>query len=144
MAELLPERVEVIEQVRKVVLASLPEGVVESINYGMIAYEIPLERYPDTYNKQPLMYAALAANKNSFSLHLHGVYASTEVEQQLRDAYGAEEKQLDMGKSCVRFKRIDQLVPSAIAASMASVSVDDFIELYEASRAAETRPGQRG
>ncbi|MGK0276268.1 MAG: hypothetical protein ACI9N0_002657 [Ilumatobacter sp.] len=134
IAELPPERADVVQHVRELVLASLPQGVVESINYGMIAYEIPLERYPDTYNKQPLMYAALAANKNSFSLHLHGVYASAEVEKQLRDAYAANDMKLDMGKSCVRFKRLDQLVPSAIAASMSSVSVADYIELYEASR----------
>lgn len=134
LAELPPERAEIVEHVRQLVLANLPEGIVESLSFGMIVYEIPLERYPDTYNKQPLMYAAIAANKNNFSLHLHGVYASTEVEQRLRDAYATADKKLDMGQSCVRFKRVDQLVPDAVAHAITSVSVDDYIELYEASR----------
>lgn len=134
IAELAPERAEIVADVRQLVLANVPDGVVESMNFGMIVYEIPLERYPETYNKQPLMYAALTANKNNYSLHLHGVYASTKVEQQLRDAYSAADMKLDMGKSCVRFKRLDQLVPAAIATAMQSVSVDHYIELYEASR----------
>lgn len=134
LAELPDDRREVIEQVRQLVIEHVPDGVEESMSFGMIAYEIPLERYPDTYNKAPLMYAALGANKNNYSLHLHGVYASSEVEQQLRDAYAAADMKLDMGKSCVRFKRVDQLVVDAIAEAITSVSVDDYIELYEASR----------
>jgi hypothetical protein len=134
LAELPPERAAVIESVRELVLGALPDGVEEAMNFGMIAYEIPLERYPNTYNKQPLMFAALAAQKHHFALYLHGVYASETVEQQLRDAYVNADKKLDMGKSCVRFKRVDQLVPHAIADVISSVSVDDYIELYEASR----------
>lgn len=134
LAELPDERREVVEAVRRIVLDHVPDGVEESMNFGMIAYQIPLERYPDTYNKQPLMYAALAANKNNFSLHLHGVYASDDVQQRLRDAYAEAGVKLDMGRSCVRFTRLDQLLPDALKESLASVSVDDYIELYEASR----------
>ena len=134
LAEVPDERRQVIEAVRRIVLDHVPDGIEESMNFGMIAYQIPLERYPHTYNKQPLMYAALAANKNNFSLHLHGVYASDDVEQRLRDAYAETGVKLDMGKSCVRFKRLDQLLPDALKESLASVSVDDYIELYEASR----------
>lgn len=134
LAELPDERREVVERVRQLVLDNLPDGIEETMNFGMIAYEIPLERYPETYNKQPLMYAALAANKNNFSLHLHSVYASDAVEQRLRDGYAEADTKLDMGKSCVRFKRVDQLVVDAIAEAITSVSVDDYIELYEASR----------
>lgn len=134
LAELPEERAEVVREVRQLVLDHLPDGIVESMNFGMIAYEIPLERYPDTYNGQPLMYAALGANKNNFSLHLHGVYASDHVAQALRDAYAAAGKKLDMGKSCVRFKRVDQLAVTAITEAIEAVSVDDYIALYEASR----------
>ncbi len=134
LAELPPERAEVLQSVRELVLAALPDGVVESM-HGMIAYEIPLERYPMTYNKQPLMFAALAAQKNNYALYLHGMYASDTVEQRLRDAYAVAEMKLDMGKSCLRFKRLDQLLPDAIAAVISSVSVDDYIKLYESARA---------
>jgi len=134
LAELPPERAAVVQAVRDIVLGALPEGVEESMNYGMITYEIPLERYPVTYNKQPLMYAGLAAQKNNYSLYLHGVYASDGVERRFRDAYATAGIKLDMGKSCVRFKRLDQLVPEAIADALSAVSVDDYIELYEASR----------
>ncbi len=136
LAELSDERREVVEAVRQLLLDTLPVGIEESMNFGMIAYEIPLERYPDTYNKQPLIYAALAANKNNFSLHLHGCYASEEVAQRLRDAYDEAGMKLDMGKSCIRFKRLDQLSCDAVGAAITSVSVDDYIELYEASRSA--------
>ena len=133
LAELPPERAAVMQSVRELVLAALPDGYAESMS-GMIVYEIPLERYPMTYNKQPLMFAALAAQKNNYALYLHGVYASGTVELRLRDAYAAAEMKLDMGKSCLRFKRLEQLVPDAITAVISSVSVTDFIELYEASR----------
>lgn len=134
LAELPDDRREVVEGVRELLLQHLPDGLVETMNFGMIAYEVPLERYPDTYNKQPLMYAALAANKSNFSLHLHGAYASEEVTQRLHEAYAEAEMKLDMGKSCVRFKRFDQLVVDAVAEAMAAVSVDEYIALYEASR----------
>jgi hypothetical protein len=134
LAELAPDRAAVVADVRELLLSAMPQGVEESINFGMIAYEIPLERYPDTYNKQPLMYAALAAQKHHYAIYLHGVSASETAEQRLRAAYAEAGKKLDMGKSCVRFKRLDQLVPDAIAAAISAVDVDDYIELYEASR----------
>ena len=134
LAELPSERAEVVRHVRRLVLEHLPDGIEESMNFGMIAYEIPLERYPDTYNGQPLMYAALAANKNNFSLHLHGAYASSDVAQRLRDAYEDAGMKLDMGKSCIRFTRADQLHEAAITDAITSVDADAYIELYEASR----------
>jgi len=134
LAELPPERAAVIEEVRDLVLRNLPKGVEESMNFGMIAFEIPLERYADTYNGQPLMFAALAAQKHHYALYLHGVYASDDAETQLRDTYAEADMKLDMGKSCVRFKRLDQLVPEALANAIGAVSVDEYIELYEAAR----------
>lgn len=134
VAELPSDRATVIEEVRELLLGAMPTGVEESMNFGMIAYEIPLERYPETYNGQPLMFAGLAAQKRHYSIYLHGVYASDSVEQRLRDAYAEADMKLDMGKSCVRFTRLDQLLPHAIAAAISAVSVDDYIELYEASR----------
>ena len=70
LAGLPPERCGVVEQVRDVILRHLPDGYVETMNWGMISYEIPLERYPDTYNKKPLSYAALAAQKRHYAVYL--------------------------------------------------------------------------
>ncbi len=134
IAGLPPERADVVEQVRQLVLDHLPDGIEESMNWGMIAYEIPLDRYPDTYNGEPLMYAALAAQKHHYALYLHSVYASEEVETALREAYADAGMKLDVGKSCVRFKRLDQILPDALADAIGAVSVDDYITLYEASR----------
>ena len=134
LAELPPERAEVVERVRQLVLDHLPDGVEETMNWGMICYEIPLERYPETYNGKPLMYAGLAAQKHHYALYLHSVYSSEEVEQALRDAYADAGKKLDVGKSCVRFKRLDQLVPDALADAIGAVTVDEYIERYEAAR----------
>ena len=134
LADLPPERAEVVEQVRQLVLDHLPDGVEETMNWGMICYEIPLERYPETYNGKPLMYAGLAAQKHHYALYLHSVYSSEEVEQALRDAYAEAGVKLDVGKSCVRFKRLDQLVPDALADAIGAVTVDEYIERYEAAR----------
>jgi len=134
LSELPDDRAEVIEQVRELVLANVAEGVVETMNWGMIAYEIPLERYPDTYNSQPLLYAALAAQKHHYALYLHSVYSSEEEAERLRRAYDEAGVKLDVGRSCVRFKRLDQLVPEAIAAAVGAVTVDEFIDRYESSR----------
>ena len=131
MAELPPDRAAVISDVRELVLDNLPDGVEESMNFGMIVYEIPLSRYPDTYNGKPLMFLALAAQKNYYALYLHGVYSSEPISDRLRRAYGEAGMKLDMGKSCVRFKRLDQLLEPAIAEAVSAVTVDEFVELYE-------------
>ena len=134
LKELPPERREVIAAVRKMVKKSLPKGYVEAMNWGMIAYEIPLSRYPKTYNGQPLAYVALAAQKNYYSLYLNSVYASSDAEIELRRAFAKAGKTLDMGKCCVRFKRLADLEMEALAKTIASTSVDDYIALYEARR----------
>lgn len=134
LAELPHARAVVISDVRELVLGNLPDGVEESMNFGMIAYEIPLSRYPDTYNGQPLMFAALAAQKNHYALYLHGVYSSEPIAERLRRAYDEAGMKLDMGKSCVRFKRPEQLLASAIAEAISATSVADFISLYESAR----------
>src|SRR5690606_35123491 len=104
LAELPPERREVVATMRALVLQHLPAGYEERMNWGMISYEVPLARYPDTYNKQPLAYAALAAQKNHYALYLNCVHAGDDREAALREAFAAAGKKLDMGKSCVRFK----------------------------------------
>lgn len=134
LAELPAERRKVVSAVRDMVNAHMPEGYRETMAFGMIGWGIPLSRYPETYNKQPLGYVALAAQKNNYSLYLMGVYADGEQEKALRAAAAAIGKKLDMGKSCLRFKSIDDLPMAAIGELIASMSVEDYIAVYEATR----------
>ena len=135
LAELPADRRGEIEQVRDAVNAALPEGYSEGMGYGMIGWVIPLERYPGTYNRQPLAYAGLAAQKNYNSLYLNCVYASQERTERLKSAAAVAGKALDMGKSCLRFKRADELPLDVIRAEIASTAPDAFIRIYEKARA---------
>ena len=134
IAELPAERARVVSAVRKVVLKNLPKGYRESMEFGMISYGIPLERFPDTYNGRPLGYAAIAAQKNHYAVYLMGVYGDPAGERALRDAFAAAGKKLDMGKSCVRFKSLDDIPLDAIGDAVAAMPAERFIALYEASR----------
>jgi uncharacterized protein YdhG (YjbR/CyaY superfamily) len=133
IAELPEERARVVAALRNVVRKKLPKGYRESMEFGMISYGIPLERYPDTYNGRPLGYVAIAAQKNHYSLYLMGVYGFPEHERALREAFAKAGKKLDMGKSCVRFKSLDDIPLDAIGDSIASVPPDALIEHYEAA-----------
>lgn len=133
LASLPAERRKVIAAVRAVVKKHLPTGYVETMNWGMLSYEIPLSRYPDTYNKQPLMYLALAAQKNNYALYLTNVSGDKVLMDKLVAAYKAAGKKLDMGKSCLRFKSIDDLPLDVIGDIVASTSVERRIEA-EAAR----------
>ena len=136
LAELPPDRRDTMSTVRKVVLHHLPDGYVEIMEHGMIEYVIPLERYPVTYNKLPLVYAALAAQKNYYSLYLMNIYADQDATQWFTEAYRASGNKLDMGKACVRFKKLENLPLGLIGEAIARTSVAAYIERYEASRTA--------
>ena len=132
--ELADDRRATLEAVRDVVRANLPDGYEETVQFGMISYVVPLERYPKTYNRQALQYAALASQKNYVSLYLMNVYGNEETERWFVDRYRASGKRLDMGKACVRFKSIDDLPLDLIGETIARTPVDDFIALYEKAR----------
>lgn len=134
LASLPPERRAVVAKVRDLVNANLPAGYAETMAFGMIGWGVPLARYPNTYNRRPLGYVALAAQKSGYSLYLMGVYAIAEQERALRAAAAAAGKKLDMGKSCLRFKKAEDLPLQAIGELIAGVGVDDYIAAYEASR----------
>ena len=131
LAELPDERRDAIAEVREAILANLPDGLVETMNWGMISYEVPLEVFPDTYNKKPLMYAALASQKNHMAVYLTTVYGDEELAAWFVDEYKATGKRLDMGKSCVRFRSIDQLPVELIGEAVAKVSMEDFLDTYQ-------------
>ena len=132
--ELPAERRTVVTKVRDMITKRLPKGYRETVKSGMILYEIPLERYPKTYNGQPLQVAALAAQKNHYAVYLTSVYSDPEQEKALRKAFEAAGKKLDMGKSCVRFKSLDDIQLDAIGDVIASTPPDKFIERYEEIR----------
>ena len=134
LAELPQDRREAIASVREVILQHLPPGYEETMQHGMIGYVIPLKSYPVTYNGQPLEYAALASQKNYMSLYLMNIYGDRETEQWFTERYAASGKKLNMGKSCVRFKVLDDLPTDLIGEAIARTTVADFIERYEASR----------
>ena len=134
LTELPDDRRVAIETVRDVIIENLPVGYVEEMNWGMISYSVPLERYPDTYNGQPLLYAALASQKNHMAVYLTGVYADEDRRDGFLSQYRETGKRLDMGKSCVRFRQIDDLPVELIGDTIAAMDVDAFIEVYEASR----------
>ena len=135
LAELPEERRAVIAQVRDVVRKNLPKGYKETMNWGAITWEIPLSRYPKTYNKQPLAFVSLAAQKNYYALYLMCLYDGTDRVKQFAEEFEKAGKKLDMGKSCVRFKRLEDLHLPAIAKVIAETPPERYIELYEKSRA---------
>jgi hypothetical protein len=133
--ESLPaDRRKTIGALRKLIRANLPAGFKEMIGYGMICYSVPLKTYPATYNGQPLCYAALASQKNYCSLYLTGVYSDPVQRRALEAAFKNAGKKLDMGKSCIRFKTVDDLPLEAIGLLVGSVSLESFVATYEASR----------
>ncbi len=134
LQELPEDRAAVVSEVRDVILKNLPKGYEETMNWGMIAYEIPLERYPDTYNKEPLMYMALAAQKNHYAVYSSGVYMDPLGESWLRSEFEKTGKKLDMGKSCIRFRRLENLPLEVIGKVAAGQSVNEFIGAYENAR----------
>ena len=132
---LLPDdRRTAIGVVRDAILENLPSGYEETLQHGMIAYVIPLAAYPVTYNKMPLLYAALASQKNYMSVHLMSIYGNKDNEAWFVDRYQASGKKLDMGKSCVRFKSLESLPLDLIGEAIARTTVAEYIQIYEESR----------
>jgi hypothetical protein len=135
LAGLPDDRREAIAAVRQSILDHLPEGYDEVMQYGMISYVIPLDDYPDTYNGQALAVASLANQKNHMALYLNCVYSDGERDRRFRERWAESGKKLDMGKSCVRFRKLDDLALDVVGDVIAETSVDDFIAEYERARA---------
>lgn len=134
LAELPDDRRAALAAVRKVILDNLPEGYEETMQYGMIGYVIPLETYPATYNGQALNYVGLSSQKNYMTIYLMGIYSDPDLERWFVEQFEARGKKLDMGKSCVRFKKLDDLPMDLIGQAIAATSMAEFIGRYEVSR----------
>ena len=127
--ELPNDRKDVMSIVRQTIVKNIPDGYDEVMNWGMITYEVPLETYPNTYNGKPLMYAALASQKNHMSVYLTGCYMSLDVRDKFEKAYKKSGKRFDAGKSCIRFKKVNDLPLELLGKTIASMDVNKFIEL---------------
>jgi hypothetical protein len=150
LAELPADRRAAISRVRDTILANLPEGYEEGMQYGMIGYYVPLSRFGDTYNGQPAGIAALASQKQYMALYLMTVYGDPKTEAWFRGAFAKAGKKLDMGKSCVRFKTLEDLPLSVIGETIARVGVDEFLAKMQAvkgsarkARAAKKAPAKK-
>jgi hypothetical protein len=137
--DVLPEERRVwVNQLRDIIKSNLPQGFVEDFQYDMIAYVIPLSRYPKGYHVKentPLAILYLASQKNSINVYHSGIYMDKEnyewfVERH-KELLG---KKPDMGKSCIRFKKVDDMVIQLIGELATKYNVDDYIELYENAR----------
>ncbi len=143
LAALPPDRQKAIATVREVIRNNLPEGIEESFQFGMIAYQIPLSRYPRTYNGLPLTVAALASQKGHMALYLMSVYGDPATRAWFEEAYAASGKKLRMGKSCVRFRALEDLPLDVVGQAIAQVSVDAFLAAYESAQAGRKTSGSR-
>ena len=135
LSELPEDRRRAIGEVRRTILRNLPEGYEEVMNWGMVTYQVPLERYPDTYNGKPLMYAALASQKRHMALYLSAIYMDATEHARFAQEYRASGKRYDAGKSCVRFRRLEDLPLELIGRSIAAYPVNEFLNRVEKGRA---------
>ena len=134
IASLPADRAKTITTVRAFVNQHIPPGYDECLVWGTIGWAIPLSRYPDTHNQQPICYVALSSQKNYCVLYLFGPSWSASQLEQLKEAFRAAGKTLDMGKCCVNFKSPDDLPLEAIGKLISAISSEKWIEMYEQSR----------
>ncbi len=129
------DRKEAISQLRKVILENLPEGFSEEMNYGMIGYVVPHSLYPDGYHSdpaRPLPFMSIASQKNHIALYHFGMYAKPELLDWFTAGYReVTGKNPDMGKSCIRFRKPDDIPFGFIAQLVKRMEVRDWIETYE-------------
>ena len=137
LASLPPDRRKTLQKVREIIKKNLPAGFEEGMQYGMVSYFIPLSAYPNGYlndKKTPLPYIALASQKHHMAIYHMGIYGSLDGEKWIKDEYEKAGKKLDMGKSCIRFKKLEDLPLDIIGQAAAIVNPDQYINLYEQSR----------
>lgn len=134
LAELPPDRREALQAVRQVILKNLDRDYEECMQYGMIGYSVPHRVYPAGYHcdpSQPVPFACLASQKNYMSLHLMSLYGLPAEDEWFRKEWARTGKKLDMGKACIRFKKIEDLALDVIGKAIARMPAKKYIGLYE-------------
>jgi hypothetical protein len=128
------DRREAISTIRDVINQHLPDGYREQMEWGMVSWVIPLGDYPDTYNGRPLTYASLASQKNHMAVYLMGLYSEGPEESWFRQQYAERGMTPDLGKSCLRFKCLDEVPLDVLGEVIAKIPAGELIARYEASR----------
>jgi hypothetical protein len=123
-----------VDRVRAVIRRHLPAGYEEVVSKSMLVYQVPFKRYSDTYNGQPLWYAALASGKSYLSLHLMPIYGDKALARRLDEGFKAAGKKLNVGKACVRFARADDLALDVIGEIVAAIPVDRWVEIAKSAK----------
>jgi hypothetical protein len=141
IASLPPDRRDAIVAMRDVIRRNLPDGFKEGMESGMIAWYVPLERFPDTYNGRPLGLAALASQKQYMSLYLNSVYGDPQLAEWFSDRYATSGKRLNMGKSCLRFRSVEDVPLDVIGETIAKVPLDQYVQHYRAVRGSSRKAG---
>lgn len=135
LTDIPEERKPAFLKLRETILNNIPKGFIEQMSYGMIGYLVPHDLYPKGYHcnpKLPLPFVNIASQKNFIALYHMGIYANPQLLQWFVDEYPKHSNQkLDMGKSCIRFKKMDQIPFDLIGELMQKISVDNWIDCYE-------------
>lgn len=134
LAKLSPERAEAMRAVRDAIRKGLPTGYEEGMQYNMIAWYVPHSRYPAGYHcdpKQPVPFASIASQKNHIGLYLMCIYADEAHRERFVSEWQATGKRLDMGKGCVRAKRLDDIPLDVVTRAVSRIPVDAFLAHYE-------------
>lgn len=129
----------IMSAVRDTVRKNLPTGYEEVLQGRYISYVIPLSRFPKTHNKQPIWYIALAIQKNYYTVHMMAAYGDSKSLALIQNGFKKAGKKLDMGKACIRFKKLEDIPLDVIGKSVASVPAEGYIKRYEASRASRMK-----
>ncbi len=136
LASLPDDRRESLQAILEVMRKNVPQGIEEGMQYGMIGFFLPHSLYPAGYHcdpKQPLNFAALASQKNYISIYMMCAYMNPADADWLRDAFAKAGKKLDMGKSCLRFKKFEDIPLDVIGQALRRVKLKSFIAQYEAA-----------
>ena len=130
------ERKSIVNQLRRVIKKNLPQGFKEEINYGMIGYVVPLTIYPPGYrNNTPLPFMNIASQKNNVVVYHLGVYSDKKLLAWFKKEYEKfSKRKLDMGKSCIRFKHLNEIPYSLIGELSSKISVKKWIGIYESAK----------
>lgn len=146
LASVPADRRDAIDAVRDVVNARLPKGYEETVDWGMLAWVVPLATLPDTHNGRPLLLAALGAHTKRMTIYLMTVYGDPTIRREFETAYRKTGKRLDMGGSCVHFRTLDDLPLDVVGDTIARVPVDGYVARYHQSRptsSAKKKPGTK-
>lgn len=134
LASIPAERKDAINAVRDAVNEHLPAGYEETVDWGMLAWVVPLATLPDTHNGRPLMLAALGAHTKRMTIYLMSVYGDPKIRREFEAGYKKAGKKLDIGGSCVHFKTLDDLPLDVVGDAIARVTLDEYVERYQQSR----------